>query len=284
MRGRTTLLALAGALSVASAASADPDPATHEASATEPEGYECDAAAGGEVDPEVDAERDASGAAPAEARLTLPAEWRTSRGRDCRRYHGRVMCDGPLRVPAPFGGAEELARRIGLDDEVRVGRIAMSRDPEPAWLGETPPSRGEGLLWPVPDGRLWRGFGPQPEILRRPGGRVRRGRRMRQHRGVDIGAPAGSAIRAVNDGLVLYSFNSMRGYGNAVIVLHADTTVTLYAHSRETYVFAGQRVRRGQVIAAVGHTGLAHGDHLHFEWRRAGRPLNPVRHFVGAPD
>jgi len=144
---------------------------------------------------------------------------------------------------------------------------------------------GAGLLWPVPEGRLWRGFGMQREITPRRGrGRLRRGRRQRLHRGVDIGAPAGSLIRAVNDGLVLYSFNSMRGYGNSVVLLHPDGTVTLYAHCQATYVFAGQRVARGRVIAEVGHTGLAHGDHLHFEWRRNGRPLNPGAHFVGGPE
>jgi murein DD-endopeptidase MepM/ murein hydrolase activator NlpD len=83
---------------------------------------------------------------------------------------------------------------------------------------------------------------------------------------------------------VLYSFNGMRGYGNSVLLLHADGTVSLYAHCQETYVFAGQRVERGQVIAAVGDTGLAHGAHLHFEWRRNGQPLDPLEHFVGRED
>jgi murein DD-endopeptidase MepM/ murein hydrolase activator NlpD len=101
------------------------------------------------------------------------------------------------------------------------------------------------------------------------------------HNGVDIGAREGAPVRAVNDGLVAYSFNGMSGYGNSVLLLHADGSVTLYAHCRATYVFAGQRVRRGQVIAEVGETGLARGAHLHFEWRRDGQPLNPIPHFVG---
>ncbi len=240
----------------------------------------CDAAAGGEADvDELLAE---------ERNVTLPTErptrWRPTPGRECHRYHGRTMCEGPRRVPEPTGPASELAQRLGIDDDRRMGRVALSQAPEPAWRDAVEGEMGAGLLWPVPEGRLWRGYGMQREITPRRGrGRLRRGRRRHLHRGVDIGAPAGSLIRAVNDGLVLYSFNSMRGYGNSVVLLHADGTVTLYAHCQATYVFAGQRVARGRVIAEVGHTGLAHGDHLHFEWRRNGRPLDPGSHFVGGP-
>ncbi len=262
---------------------ADPDPADLEDAELPPDPAleaeaGCDAGAGGDVDELVEDEgEDRTLPTPP------PTAWRTSRTRQCRRHRGRLVCDGPLRVPAPYGAAAERARRLGLDDEVRAGRIAMTREPEEAWVEAVGGRMGAGMLWPVPEGRLWRGFGLH-RVLTPVRGRVRRGRRRRLHRGVDIGASAGSAIRAVDDGLVLFSFNSMRGYGNAVVLLHADRTVTLYAHCQATLVFAGQRVRRGQVIAEVGHTGLAHGDHLHFEWRRAGRPLNPIRRFVGGPD
>jgi hypothetical protein len=237
----------------------------------------CDSAAGGEAAEELLADERPDRTIP----TSMPTEWREGRGRQCRRYHGRAFCDGPRRVPAPHGPAAELARRLGLDDERRVGRRALSSEPDEGWLAAIEGTMGPGLLWPVPEGRMWRGFGRHRALRRGRNGRIRRGRRRRLHRGVDIGAEAGSAIRAVNDGLVLYSYNGMRGYGNSVVLLHPDGTVTLYAHCRATYVFAGQQVRRGQVIAEVGHTGLAHGDHLHFEWRRNGRPRNPSPHFVG---
>ncbi len=241
----------------------------------------CDASAGGEADVAELVEGEHNETLPTEP----PTRWRPSQGRQCHRYRGRAMCEGPRRVPMPHGPAAALARRLGLDDDERAGHVVLSGAPREEWLAvarEMP--MGAGLLWPVPGGRQWRGFGMQREIRRpRGGGPLRRGPRRHLHRGVDIGAPAGTLIRAVNDGLVLYSYNSMRGYGNAVVLLHADGTVTLYAHCQATYVFAGQRVERGRVIGEVGHTGLAHGDHLHFEWRRNGRPLNPGRHFVDAP-
>lgn len=240
----------------------------------------CDAAAGGEALEELLAHESPDRTIP----TPRPEQWRESRGRQCRRYRGRAFCDGPRRVPLPFGPAATLAHQLGLDDEEQVGRRALSSEPEPAWLEAVQGEVGSGLLWPVPDGRMWRGFGRHRALLRDRNGRIRRGQQRRFHRGVDIGAEAGSVIRAVNDGLVLYSYNGMRGYGNAVVLLHSDGSVSLYAHCRATFVFAGQQVRRGQVIAEVGHTGLAHGDHLHFEWRHSGRPRNPAPHFVGRED
>lgn len=245
----------------------------------ETDDYECDASAGGEADVEElveDAVPDRTIDTP------MPTVWRESSGRQCQRYRGRAVCDGPRRVPEPFGAAAEFARTLGID-EARAGHIGMTGEPPEAWVNAVGGDVGAGLLWPVPEGRLWRGYGTQRRIIRR-NGRLARARATRQHQGVDIGAPAGSAIRAVNDGLVLYSFNGMRGYGNSVLLLHADRTVSLYAHCRATLVFAGQRVERGQVIGEVGATGLAHGPHLHFEWRRSGRPLDPLPHFVGRTD
>lgn len=209
-------------------------------------------------------------------------QWRSGEGAECRRFNGRSMCDGPRRVPEPFGPAAELAQRLRLDER-RVGRIALQGRPPAEWTQAVEGAAQEDLLWPVTAGRLWRGFGNHRELHVR-GGQLRRGRARILHPGVDIGAPEGSPIRSVEGGLVLYSFNGMRGYGNSLIVLHPDATVALYAHCRALYVFAGQQIRRGQVVGEVGDTGLAHGAHLHFEWRRNGEPLDPLPLFAERPE
>jgi murein DD-endopeptidase MepM/ murein hydrolase activator NlpD len=98
----------------------------------------------------------------------------------------------------------------------------------------------------------------------------------RMHTGVDFGAPRGSPIRAAADGVVI-SAGYSRGYGNRVIIDHGGNISTLYGHCSRLFVSSGQRVRRGQRIAAVGSTGLATGPHLHFEVRVHGRPQNPMR-------
>lgn len=100
----------------------------------------------------------------------------------------------------------------------------------------------------------------------------------RLHAGVDFGAPVGSTIHAAADGVVI-SARQMRGYGNVVIVDHGGGISTVYAHCSRFMVGAGQRVTRGQPIAAVGSTGLSTGPHLHFEVRVNGRPVNPLGRF-----
>jgi murein DD-endopeptidase MepM/ murein hydrolase activator NlpD len=97
----------------------------------------------------------------------------------------------------------------------------------------------------------------------------------RLHNGVDFGAEYGSMIRAADNGVVIAAEWS-GGYGNAVIVDHGNGITTLYAHTSEMYVTAGQVVQKGQPIAAVGSTGLSTGPHLHFEVRRQGEPVDPM--------
>ncbi len=96
----------------------------------------------------------------------------------------------------------------------------------------------------------------------------------RKHGGLDIAAPAGTPIAAVEAGEVVVA-GTRSGYGNVVMVRHADDTVGVYAHCRELNVAVGDQVAPGQSIATVGDTGRATGPHLHFEVRAEGTAVNP---------
>ena len=95
------------------------------------------------------------------------------------------------------------------------------------------------------------------------------------HSGVDIGAPRGTPIKAAASGTVVYSGNAGDGYGNYVIIAHANGVRTVYAHCSQLLVSRGQSVSQGSVIAKVGSTGRSTGNHLHFEVRKNGVTYNP---------
>jgi murein DD-endopeptidase MepM/ murein hydrolase activator NlpD len=98
---------------------------------------------------------------------------------------------------------------------------------------------------------------------------------MRAHKGVDYGAPSGTPVRVVGDGVVGFA-GRQNGYGNVVEVRHPGDRSTLYAHLSRIDVKQGQRLEQSQVIGAVGATGLATGPHLHFEFRVAGVHQDPL--------
>ncbi len=94
------------------------------------------------------------------------------------------------------------------------------------------------------------------------------------HRGVDLRAAWGTPIHAAADGIVEF-VGWMGGYGRLVILDHKGSLSTYYGHTSKSFVDAGQRVKKGQVIAQVGSTGSSTGPHLHFEVRRNGKPVSP---------
>lgn len=138
-----------------------------------------------------------------------------------------------------------------------------TRQPAPTPVKEEPPPRVQlaktRFIWPV-DGVLYSRFG------------IRDGT---QHDGIDISAPKGTPVVAADDGHVLYA-GVQRGYGNIVLVKHADELITIYAHNEVNLVETGQRVKLGQPLAKVGQTGRATGPHLHFEVRKKRLPRNPL--------
>lgn len=97
------------------------------------------------------------------------------------------------------------------------------------------------------------------------------------HDGIDIAAPVGTPVHAAAAGRVIYA-GRIRGYGNVVIVQHADHYATVYGHNSINKVHQGQNVLRGQVISKVGTTGRTTGPNLHFEVRRDNVASNPLRY------
>ncbi len=98
------------------------------------------------------------------------------------------------------------------------------------------------------------------------------------HKGIDFAAPAGTPIYASDSGKVIYSGYNSGGYGNLVIVEHNNGDQTYYAHCSKLYVSVGTSVSKGQHIAGVGTTGDSTGNHLHFEIRKNGNPVNPANY------
>lgn len=96
------------------------------------------------------------------------------------------------------------------------------------------------------------------------------------HEGVDIAAPYGSAIYAPADGKISFA-GSKGGYGNALVLDHGYGISTLYGHTSSLYVKEGDKVKRGQLLAAVGSTGASTGPHLHYEVHVDGVPTDPMK-------
>jgi murein DD-endopeptidase MepM/ murein hydrolase activator NlpD len=101
-----------------------------------------------------------------------------------------------------------------------------------------------------------------------------------QNDGINIAAPAGTAVVAADAGVVAYAGNELRGYGNLVLVKHAGGWMTAYAHSSAVLVKRGDRVKAGQTIAKVGATGAVSEPQLHFEIRRGTRALDPSEYLA----
>lgn len=100
-------------------------------------------------------------------------------------------------------------------------------------------------------------------------------RRESFHAGLDIAAKEGTPVKASADGTVVKAEYMRNGYGKLIVIEHEKELVTFYGHLSGIGVKVGQKVRRGDVIGAVGRTGRATGAHLHFEVRRGGAACDP---------
>lgn len=202
-----------------------------------------------------------------------PSEGARTLGTAAARDAYARFSDGPRNVPRPRGAAMARAQALGLGTRDAATKL-LTRPPEARWIAAVHGrARQRALLWPVNGARFGRGFGF-----------TRRERRDLRHEGVDVAGATGDEVRAVADGLVAYADNGVRGYGNCVMLVHANGTVSLYAHLSRITVQPGWRATRGERIGLVGSTGIARGPHLHFELRREGRTVDPEPLFAEIPN
>ena len=197
---------------------------------------------------------------------------------DAAEGEGEAAESEPVEERTPGGGRDDdaptreearLVEQLGLGTPAIVHRLTAPGGVTARYLraagGERRPS---WLSYPIPGGRLARGYGSGTN-----------GR----HKALDIVADEGTPIRAAERGLVVYADNTIRGYGWMVVLLHPGGWVTFYAHCKKLLVHPGQRVERREVIARVGDTGIARGYHLHFTLFVQGRVTDPYPFFRPPP-
>lgn len=175
--------------------------------------------------------------------------------------------DDTVSVPAAPSATVErevLSAPASVTKEALDAPVA-ALDPAPskaaaAAITKVPALAGGKFLWPV-DGPIISRYGPKAD--------------GRSNDGVNIKAAKGAPVRAAENGVVVYSGNELQGYGNLVLIRHADRWMTAYAHMDSVVVKKDMTVDRGQTIGTVGVTGGAEEPQLHFEIRRGTDALNP---------
>jgi len=151
----------------------------------------------------------------------------------------------------------------GVDKSTPTASIAPpqpAREEKVAVAAETDPSNGK-FRWPA-RGRIIQGFN---------GG----------NDGINIAVPAGTQVKAAEEGVVAYAGNELKGYGNLVLIRHQNGFVSAYAHNGEIEVKRGDKVSRGQTIAKSGQSGDVGSPQLHFELRKDSRPVDPTTYLAG---
>jgi murein DD-endopeptidase MepM/ murein hydrolase activator NlpD len=133
-------------------------------------------------------------------------------------------------------------------------------------LADPPSTNGTSFRWPV-RGRIISGFGAKPNGERNDG--------------INLAVPEGTSVKAAEAGTVIYSGNELAGYGNLVLVRHADGWVSAYAHNSQIAVKRGDTVKRGQTIGTAGMTGSVTAPQVHFELRKGAKPVNPLDYMSG---
>ncbi len=162
---------------------------------------------------------------------------------------------GPAKAATP-PAAEKTPEKVKPSNVASVDTSAKA--PERSGISS--------FRWPV-KGRVVSGFGDTAD--------------SGKNEGLDISVPEGTAVKAAENGVVIYAGSEISSYGNLILIRHADDWVSAYAHNKDFNVSKGDRVNRGQTIARSGKTGSADRPKLHFELRKNSKPVDPKKYLAG---
>jgi murein DD-endopeptidase MepM/ murein hydrolase activator NlpD len=181
---------------------------------------------------------------------------------------GRRLSENRAPAPRVEKPRTVAAQSVGSVPTQNV-RMAKAETHEHASVTKSAEPGGAmpSFRWPV-HGRIIAGFGSQPNGT--------------QNDGINLAVPAGTPIKAADDGVVAYAGNELKGYGNLVLVRHSNGFVSAYANASQILVKRGESVKRGQVIAHAGQTGSVSSPQLHFEIRKGSIPVDPTKYLNGA--
>jgi murein DD-endopeptidase MepM/ murein hydrolase activator NlpD len=173
----------------------------------------------------------------------------------------------PVAAPATkMAAAGEPAQKARLAQATATPEAAVAATETPLKTAEA-----TGALptfrWPV-RGRVVTGYGAKTN--------------GKSNDGINVAVPEGTPVKAAEDGVVAYSGNELKGYGNLILVRHSNGYVTAYAHASELLVKRGETIKRGQIIAKSGQSGEVGSPQLHFEIRKGSSPVDPLQFLNGA--
>jgi len=176
--------------------------------------------------------------------------------------------------PITWASGNEMTGRVMATEFVNAGRVHSA-----LWYAD-PSAAGKGAYFGLDGQSKRRTFLGSPLAFSRITSNFAMRfhpilQTMRKHQGIDYGAPTGTPVRSVGEGLVEMA-GWQNGYGNIVQVKHSNSITTVYAHLSRIDVRKGQHIEQGSTLGAVGATGWATGPHLHFEFKVNGLQQNPL--------
>jgi len=180
------------------------------------------------------------------------------------------------KIPAPY--TIKVGQRLQLPSQIKVASKGDDAAPLPPATPATRPSGGAiapstkaplpapptatgSFIWPA-QGKVVSRFGPSANGM--------------HNDGINIAVPAGASVKASQSGVVAYAGNELKGYGNLLLIRHADGWMTAYAHNSKLLVQRGDQVKRGQAIAQAGSTGSVTSPQVHFEIRKGSKAVDPL--------
>lgn len=186
----------------------------------------------------------------------------------------QLVAAAPAQAAAPVAApATKMAAAGGPPQSARLAQATTNIAEEKPVVEQASvkPSEATGALptfrWPV-RGKVITSYGAKTN--------------GKSNDGINLAVPEGTPVKAAEDGVVAYSGNELKGYGNLVLVRHSNGYVTAYAHASELMVKRGDTIKRGQIIAKSGQSGEVGSPQLHFEIRKGSSPVDPLQFLNGA--